>query len=148
MPGFDTLSTLRAILATGHDYSWFVMTQKILKKEVALSGSEQNPDFASRSWLKVIRQRLLNNQATPAVEAFKQHGEDFIVANSLEDLVDGMNRKGGDLIDLEKLRSQIVRARQPDRQPLHQGCAIDGGACGAQLSWRPIDADGEAAPPA
>ena len=108
MPGFDTLSTLKAILATGHDHSWFVMTQKILKKEVALSGSEQNPDFAAKSWPKVIRQRLLNKQATPAVEAFKEHGEDFIVAATLEELVEGMNRKGGGLIDLERLRAQIV----------------------------------------
>ncbi|KGF69704.1 FAD-binding dehydrogenase [Hoeflea sp. BAL378] len=108
MPGFDTLSTLREILSTGHDHSWFVMTQKILKKEVALSGSEQNPDFAARSWLKVIRQRLLNRQATPAVEAFKKHGEDFIVATTLEELVEGMNRKGGGLIDPERLRAQIV----------------------------------------
>jgi predicted oxidoreductase len=76
---------------------------------VALSGSEQNPDFASKSWLKVIRQRLLNKQATPAVEAFKQHGEDFHCCQiRLEDLVEGMNQKGGDLIDLEKLRAQIV----------------------------------------
>jgi len=115
LPGFDTLSTLREILSTGYDYSWFVMTQKILKKEVALSGSEQNPDFAAKSWLKVIQQRLLNKQATPAVEAFKQHGEDFIVADTLEDLVAGMNQKGGDLIDLERLRAQIVaRDRQID----------------------------------
>ncbi|WP_339763579.1 FAD-binding dehydrogenase [uncultured Hoeflea sp.] len=115
LPGFDTLSSLREILATGHDYSWFVMTQKILKKEVALSGSEQNPDFAAKSWLKVLQQRLLNKQGTPAVEAFKQHGEDFIVADTLEDLVSGMNQKGGGLIDLEKLRAQIVaRDRQID----------------------------------
>jgi predicted oxidoreductase len=108
MPGFDTLSTLREILATGHDYSWFIMTQKILKKEVALSGSEQNPDFAAKSWLKVVQQRLLNKKATPAVEAFKSHGEDFIVANGLEELVEGMNQKGNNLIQLEKLRDQIV----------------------------------------
>ncbi|WP_417410108.1 FAD-binding dehydrogenase [Hoeflea sp.] len=115
LPGFDTLSALREILATGHDYSWFVMTQKILKKEVALSGSEQNADFAARSWLKVIQQRLLNKQGTPAVEAFKQHGEDFIVADRLEDLVSGMNQKGGNLLDLEKLRAQIIaRDRQID----------------------------------
>jgi predicted oxidoreductase len=107
LPGFDTLSTLREILATGYDYSWFVMTQKILKKEVALSGSEQNPDFASKSWQTVIRHRLLNKQATPAVEAFKQHGEDFVVADTLEDLVSGMNRRGSIPIDLEKLRAQI-----------------------------------------
>lgn len=108
MPGFDTLSTLREILATGHDYSWFIMTQKILKKEVALSGSEQNPDFAAKSWLKVVQQRLLNKKATPAVEAFKSHGEDFIVANGLEELVEKMNKKGDNLIQLEKLRDQIV----------------------------------------
>lgn len=108
MPGFDTLSTLREILATGHHYSWFVMTQKILKKEVALSGSEQNPDFASRSWLEVIRQRVLNRKATPAVEAFKEHGEDFVVADTLEELVEGMNRLGTVSLELEKLRAQIV----------------------------------------
>ncbi|WP_394688834.1 FAD-binding dehydrogenase [Hoeflea sp.] len=108
MPGFDTLSTLKEILATGHDYSWFIMTQKILKKEVALSGSEQNPDFAAKSWLKVVQQRLLNKKATAAVEAFKDHGEDFIVANGLEELVEKMNQKAGNLIQLEKLRAQIV----------------------------------------
>jgi hypothetical protein len=42
------------------------------------------------------------------VEAFKRHGEDFIVASTLEDLVEGMNQKGGGLIDLEKVRAQIV----------------------------------------
>ena len=33
LPGFDTLATLKHILATGHDWSWFVLTQKIIKKE-------------------------------------------------------------------------------------------------------------------
>ncbi|WP_422370616.1 FAD-binding dehydrogenase [Hoeflea sp.] len=108
MPGFDTLSTLREILATGHDYSWFVMTQKILKKEVALSGSEQNPDLASKRWLDVIRQRVVNRKATPAVKAFKEHGEDFVVADTLEELVDGMNRLGTVPVDLQKLRAQIA----------------------------------------
>ncbi|MEO0913468.1 MAG: FAD-binding dehydrogenase, partial [Pseudomonadota bacterium] len=45
LPGFDTLSTLREICSRGHDHSWFVLTQKIIEKEFALSGSEQNPDF-------------------------------------------------------------------------------------------------------
>jgi predicted oxidoreductase len=68
MPGFDTLSTLREILATGHDYSWFIMTQKILKKEVALSGSEQNPDFAAKSWIKVV-QAAFAQQARPRLRS-------------------------------------------------------------------------------
>ncbi len=41
-PGFDTLGTLAHLRGTGYDYSWFVLTQKIIEKEFALSGSEQN----------------------------------------------------------------------------------------------------------
>lgn len=107
MPGFDTLATLKAILDTGYDYSWFVLTQSIIEKEFALSGSEQNPDFTSKKWIEVLKSRL-GKGATDAVEAFKEKGEDFIVANDLETLVKGMNQRGGDnLIKVEKLRAQI-----------------------------------------
>jgi len=109
LPGFDTLSTLREILRTGYDYSWFVLTQKIIEKEFALSGSEQNPDLTSKSWVEVIRARLLSGGGAPApVEAFKRHGEDFVVADNLGDLVAGMNRLGEARIDEAKLHAQIV----------------------------------------
>ncbi|MEL6968114.1 MAG: FAD-binding dehydrogenase [Pseudomonadota bacterium] len=107
LPGFDSLGTLKAILDTGYDYSWFVLTQKIIEKEFALSGSEQNPDLTSKKWMEVLKSRL-GKGATGPVEAFKEKGEDFVVANSLEDLVAGMNQRGGNLLDLEKLRSQIA----------------------------------------
>jgi predicted oxidoreductase len=108
MPGFDSLGTLKAILATGYDYSWFITTQKIIKKEFALSGSEQNPDLASKSWKQVLKQRLLNKKATPNVEAFKDHGENFVVADRLEDLVAKMNAlEGNSLLDVEKIRAEI-----------------------------------------
>ncbi|MGI9357572.1 MAG: FAD-binding dehydrogenase [Rhizobiaceae bacterium] len=106
LPGFDTLTTLREIIKTGYDYSWFVLTQKIIEKEFALSGSEQNPDFTSKSWREVLKSRVAKG-ATAPVEAFKEKGEDFVVANNLEELVAGMNQRGGNLIDLEKLRTQI-----------------------------------------
>ncbi|MEQ1952330.1 FAD-binding dehydrogenase [Mesorhizobium sp. CN2-181] len=107
LPGFDTLSTLKRILSTGYDYSWFVLTQKIIKKEFALSGSEQNPDLTSKSWLNVLRSRR-GTGAPPLVEAFKNKGEDFVVAHNLADLVAGMNRLAGSaLLDLERLRMQI-----------------------------------------
>ena len=107
MPGFDTLTTLREILKTGYDYSWFVLTQKIIEKEFALSGSEQNPDLTSKKWIEVLKARL-GKGATPAVEAFKEKGEDFVVAQNLKDLVQGMNqRAGGGLIDYDKLKAQI-----------------------------------------
>ena len=46
LPGFDTLGTLD-VMTTGHDYTWFVLTQKMIEKEFALSGSERNPTRAS-----------------------------------------------------------------------------------------------------
>ena len=108
LPGFDTLGTLREILKTGYEYSWFVLTQKVIKKEFALSGSEQNPDFTSGSWKEVIRQRILSGaKATGSVEAFKKNGEDFVVARTLTELVTGMNQLGEGLIDETHLRAQI-----------------------------------------
>jgi len=117
MPGFDTLSTLKHILSTGHDYSWFVLTQKIIEKEFALSGSEQNPDLTSKKWLEVLKARL-GKGATPQVEAFKQKGEDFVVREDLKSLVDGMNQiAGGGLISHEKLKAQIeARDREMDNK--------------------------------
>ncbi|MBL0933384.1 MAG: FAD-binding dehydrogenase [Rhizobiaceae bacterium] len=108
MPGFDTLSTLKRILSTGRDHSWFVLTQKIIEKEFALSGSEQNPDLTSGEWLQVVRSRR-GKGAPPPVEAFKRNGEDFIVSSSLGELVAGMNRLvGEDLIDHDRLEAQIA----------------------------------------
>ena len=107
-PGFDTLGTLRAHPATGHDYTWFVLTQKIIEKEFALSGSEQNPDTTSKSMRAVLKERLGSGPPSP-VQAFMDHGEDFIVERTLPELVRRMNAlTGEDLIDLADLEAQIV----------------------------------------
>ena len=110
LPGFDTLTTLREILATGQEYSWFILTQKVIKKEFALSGSEQNPDFTSKRWREVLRGRVLTGRNAPApVEAFKSQGEDFITAPDLGQLVAGMNRLAGNsLLDPARLHAQIA----------------------------------------
>ncbi|HEY7974707.1 MAG TPA: FAD-binding dehydrogenase, partial [Ktedonobacterales bacterium] len=89
-PGFDTLGTLQFLRQTGFDHSWFVLTQKIIRKEFALSGSEQNPDLTNKSWRQVLG-RAIGSKATAPVEAFKAHGADFVVADSLDELVRGMN---------------------------------------------------------
>lgn len=106
MPGFDTMPTLHEICRRGHDHTWFVPTQKIIEKEFALSGSEQNPDLTDGGWRDVLRARL-GKGATPAVEAFKEKGADFVVADDFETLVAGMNARGGGLIDADKLLAQI-----------------------------------------
>jgi predicted oxidoreductase len=106
-PGSDTLGQLQYIMSTGHDYSWFVLTQSIIKKEFALSGSEQNPDLTGKSWLMTAR-RAANKGAPAPVEAFKTHGADFIVRDDLAELVDAMNALvGNDLLKTEHLKAQI-----------------------------------------
>jgi predicted oxidoreductase len=106
-PGFDTLGTLAAITATGFDYSWFVLTQKIIEKEFALSGSEQNPDLTGKD-IRLTLSRVRPGAPAP-VEAFKRNGADFVVARTLPELVDGMNKLTAEpLIELADLERQIV----------------------------------------
>jgi len=115
-PGFDTLSTLEAIMKTGYDYSWFILTEKIIEKEFALSGSEQNPDITNKSIQQILK-RVLPGPPAP-VKAFMENGEDFVIAESLKDLVEGMNKlAGNDLLDFIKIKDQILaRDRELDNK--------------------------------
>jgi predicted oxidoreductase len=111
-PGFDTLGTLRHLMATGYDYSWFILTQKIIEKEFALSGSEQNPDLTNRSVRQVL-QRVRPGAPGP-VEAFKRNGADFVVASTVDELVAGMNRLAGSALLDPAAVLGVIEAR--DRQ--------------------------------
>jgi predicted oxidoreductase len=107
-PGFDTLATLAHLARTGHDHSWFVLTQRIIAREFALSGSEQNPDLTNRSWRQVLGRARGGNAPAP-VEAFKQRGVDFIVERRLPDLVRRMNELvGAPLLDAARVEHVIV----------------------------------------
>jgi uncharacterized protein len=115
-PGFDTLGTLEHIAATGHAHSWFVLTQKIIEKEFALSGSEQNPDLTGKD-LKLLADRLGSGAPGP-VEAFKRNGVDFVVADNLPELFDGMRALSPDVpIDTDNIEREIVaRDRELDNE--------------------------------
>ena len=89
-PGFDTLETLRHILKTGSEYSWFILNQHIIRREFALSGSEQNPDLTGKS-IRMVLGRAIGKRAMAPVEAFKSHGADFVVRTTLRELIAGMN---------------------------------------------------------
>ena len=113
-PGFDTLATLKHIGETGYDYSWFILTRKIIEKEFALSGSEQNPDFTNKSWRQVVA-RVRAGIPGP-VKAFMDKGEDFIIERDLARLVERMNALAGEpLLDLKDVEREIAaRDRQLD----------------------------------
>ncbi|WP_447909792.1 FAD-binding dehydrogenase [Brevundimonas bullata] len=114
LPGHDTMATLKHLRTTPdlaeHDHSWFIVTQKIIEKEFALSGSEQNLDITERKLLKVLMSRL-GKRAPPAVDAFKHKGADFVFADDLETLVARMNG----LTERPLLDPALVRRQVEDR---------------------------------
>ncbi|MEU5794554.1 FAD-binding dehydrogenase [Streptomyces sp. NPDC047813] len=112
LPGYDTLGTLKYLRTTediaGYDHSWFLLTRKIIEKEFALSGSEQNPDITAKDRRAVVRSRLVGKGAPAPVRAFLDKGADFVTADSLERLVEKMNALTGQpLLDAAGVRRQI-----------------------------------------
>jgi predicted oxidoreductase len=107
-PGFDTLGTLAHIGSTGHEHTWFVATKKIVEKEFALSGSEQNPDLTGRD-LRLLLNRVRAGVSGP-VQAFLDRGEDFVTATTLPELVAGMNRVTGGApeVALETVEREVL----------------------------------------
>jgi predicted oxidoreductase len=106
-PGFDTLGTLEHITTTGYDHTWFILTQKIIEREFALSGSEQNPDLTAKSVRQVLGR--IRAGAPAPVEAFKRNGADFVVAGTLPELVAGMNRlTEKPLLDPAEIARQVI----------------------------------------
>ena len=118
-PGFDTLGALGEIRrpggarrAEGADHTWFVLNERIIGREFALSGSEQNPDLTGRSLGDVLGRAT---QGVPApVRAFLDHGEDFVQAATVEELVDQMNELqdrtggGGPRVELHAVRQAVA----------------------------------------
>lgn len=123
LPGFDTLSTLKHITGTGHDYTWFVLNQSIIEKEFALSGSEQNPDLTGKSIMKVLQR--VRKGAPPPVEAFKKHGADFVVRDTIEALVEAMNDLTGEgLVPPDHLRAQLEARDREIENPFSKDMQI------------------------
>lgn len=115
-PGFDTLGTLKHLMTTGHDHSWFILNQRVIGKEFGLSGSEQNPDLTGKSIRQVLQRG--RSKAVSPVAMFQQKGEDFITADNLSELVKRMNAlTGGALINEAALRYEIeARDREIDHK--------------------------------
>jgi uncharacterized protein len=131
LPGYDTLGTLRHLRTTpdlvDHDHSWFVLTQTVIEKEFALSGSEQNPDITNRDKKAILKSRLLGKGAPAPVEAFKQKGADFVVADTLEELVAKMNALTPEpLLDPAVVRRQVEARDLQVANPYSKDAQVQG----------------------
>ncbi|HET8569524.1 MAG TPA: FAD-binding dehydrogenase [Candidatus Limnocylindria bacterium] len=104
-PGADTLGTLAHLGSLGYDHSWFVLTYPIVRREFALSGSEQNPDLTGRSW-RLVLARL---RGAPApVRALMEKGVDFIVEPDLPALLRRMRDLSGGFLEADRVARAIA----------------------------------------
>jgi predicted oxidoreductase len=131
LPGYDTLGTLRYLRTnpeiSQYDHSWFILTQKMIEKEFALSGSEQNPDITRKDRAGVLKERLMSKGAPAPVEAFKQHGADFVVADTIEKLVAKMNGLTSEaLLDVDRIRAQIEARDLQIANPYSKDAQVQG----------------------
>ncbi|WFR84980.1 FAD-binding dehydrogenase [Arthrobacter sp. Y-9] len=117
LPGHDTLGTLRLLRSTPdlaeHDHSWFIVSRSILAKEFALSGSEQNPDITHRDRKLLLKTRLGGGIPGP-VQAFVDHGPDFVSADSVAALARGMNRIAPEAPVREDALLDVIRQRDAE----------------------------------
>ena len=108
-PGFHTTASIEAIRRTGHDYSWFILDSAIAGKEFLLSGSEQNPELTDKSIRKFASKA--GKGLPPSIAEFAEQGVDWVVADTLEEMVAGMNgllREGEPELDVERVREFVL----------------------------------------
>jgi predicted oxidoreductase len=106
IPGADTLGALEHIATHHHPYTWFLLNRAIIKREFALSGSEQNPDLTGRNIRLTLRR--IGKAVQAPVQAFMDRGADFVVRPTLRELVAGMNALIGDeRVDYATVERQV-----------------------------------------
>lgn len=106
IPGASSLDTLQHITRNGYPYTWFLLNRSVIKKEFALSGSEQNPDLTGRN-IRLTLKRVGKAVQAP-VQAFMDQGADFVVRDNLRDLVNGMNElTGNSLVDYATVEQEV-----------------------------------------
>jgi predicted oxidoreductase len=107
IPGADTLGALQHITTHDFPYTWFLLNRAIIRKEFALSGSEQNPDLTEKSLLQTLKR--IGSAVQAPVQAFMDQGEDFVVRNTLRELVAGMNAlTGTQAVDYDTVLAQVT----------------------------------------
>jgi predicted oxidoreductase len=107
IPGADTLGTLQHITTHRHPYTWFLLNRAIIKREFALSGSEQNPDLTGKNIRLTLRR--IGKAVQAPVQAFMDQGADFVVRPTLRELVAGMNALIGDQrVDYATVERQVL----------------------------------------
>jgi predicted oxidoreductase len=106
--GFDTHEMCKRLAALEKPWSWQLLNWRIAAKEFAISGSEHNPHIRDSRLLPFLKETLLGNHRL--VRQMQDESDHFIVAETLQELVERMNAlDGSDDVRLEMIE-QSARA--------------------------------------
>jgi len=103
---YDTRFLVETICRLPRQYSWQVLNWRIAVRELAVSGSEFNDAMRDKRIFGFLRNVLLGNPGL--VRDLVENCEDFVVADSVEELARKMNElTGEELVDPEVLEAEI-----------------------------------------
>jgi predicted oxidoreductase len=103
---YDTLALLEQICAQPKPYSWQILNYRILRRELAVSGAEHNPDVRDKNVFRFLKNIFFGND-TLATE-FLDNCPDFLRADALPELVAKMNELAGtNDVDLATLEDEL-----------------------------------------
>ncbi len=106
--GFDTRELVTQVCSGPGPHSWQILNRRIALKELAVSGAEFNPSIREKKRLALARDLLFGNRWL--YRELTRNCPDFIVANTLEQLVYRMNALAGfGSVDPDAVRASIRR---------------------------------------
>ncbi|RMG29294.1 MAG: FAD-binding dehydrogenase [Bacteroidetes bacterium] len=104
---YDTRYMVERICQEPVKYSWQVLNLKIAYKEFAISGSEHNEAIREKKLFQFIKTVLFGNKKL--VHQMLDTCEDFVTANSVEELAEKMNALSGEQhVDAQRMRQEIA----------------------------------------
>ncbi len=88
--GFDTHELCQQVAEQEKPWTWQVLNWDIAIKELAVSGSLHNPSIKNKNFFQFFKEIFFGNHRL--VSQLAQECDDFICADSIEELADKMNR--------------------------------------------------------
>ncbi|GLQ30144.1 FAD-binding dehydrogenase [Litoribrevibacter albus] len=104
--GFDTRRLVTQVCQQPGQFSWQILNKKIAIKELAVSGSEFNDAIKNKDLLAFLKMAVMGNESL--VDDLTRHCSDFVMADSLEELVEKINQQNqGFSMDLSTLNDEL-----------------------------------------
>ncbi|MCP4977069.1 MAG: FAD-binding dehydrogenase [Maribacter sp.] len=113
---YDTRHIVEKICEQKKKYSWQILNMKIAYKEFAISGSESNASIRDKNYFQFIKSVLLGNKKL--VHDMLENCQDFVIGNTLEELVDKMNAlQQNDDVKIQNVQQAVLSYDEMTRRP-------------------------------